>query len=49
MLTADGGVQKKILDQGVEGKRPKKGDKIAAHYIGKLVDGTVFDTSQSRG
>jgi FKBP-type peptidyl-prolyl cis-trans isomerase len=49
MLTVDGGVQKKILDQGVEGNRPQKGDKIHAHYIGKLVDGTVFDTSQSRG
>ena len=49
MLTEDGGVQKKILDQGIEGKKPKNGDIIEAHYIGKLTDGTVFDTSQKRG
>ena len=49
MLTADGGVQKKILDQGIEGKKPMKGDFIEAHYIGKLPDGTVFDTSEKRG
>lgn len=44
-LTDDGGVYKKILQQGVEGITPKKGDTIYAHYIGRLTDGTVFDSS----
>lgn len=29
--------------------RPKTGDKIHAHYIGRLTDGTVFDSSMKRG
>lgn len=27
----------------------KKGDRISIHYTGKLEDGTVFDSSESRG
>jgi peptidylprolyl isomerase/FKBP-type peptidyl-prolyl cis-trans isomerase FklB len=31
------------------GLRPQKGDEIKVHYEGKLVDGTVFDSSYERG
>ena len=47
-LTDDGGVHKKILQNGVEGITPSKGDTIYAHYIGRLTDGTVFDSSIQR-
>ena len=48
-LTDDDGVYKKILNFGVEGVTPKKGDKIYAHYIGRLTNGQVFDSSIKRG
>lgn len=32
-----------------EGKEAETGDKLSAHYVGMLEDGTVFDESYSRG
>ena len=32
-----------------EGDFPTKGSQITAHYTGKLLDGTVFDSSVTRG
>ena len=44
------GVHKKILKAGaVDGKRPVTGDQVVAHYTGRLLDGTVFDSSVTRG
>jgi protein-disulfide isomerase len=31
------------------GATASKGDKLQVHYVGKLTDGTVFDTSRTRG
>lgn len=42
------GLQYKVLENG-NGKTPTKTDKVFVHYEGKLVDGTVFDSSFSRG
>lgn len=47
----DGGVLKKILepaDDGAEGP-PPDGYEVQAHYTGRLLDGTKFDSSVDRG
>lgn len=47
-LTEDGGVRRCRTRAGT-GARPKRGQKIAIHYTGKLDDGTVFATSREEG
>jgi len=47
VVTASG-LQYKIIEKG-EGKSPTREDKVIAHYTGKLLDGTVFDSSHDRG
>ncbi|HWL14156.1 MAG TPA: FKBP-type peptidyl-prolyl cis-trans isomerase [Opitutus sp.] len=42
------GLVYEIEKQG-EGPAPKAEDKVRVHYTGKLVDGTVFDSSVERG
>ena len=42
------GLQYKIIEEGA-GKSPTAEDKVVAHYTGKLLDGTVFDSSHDRG
>jgi len=45
--TTASGLQYKVLTQGT-GETPKKTDKVKVKYEGKLIDGTVFDSSYSR-
>jgi FKBP-type peptidyl-prolyl cis-trans isomerase len=42
------GLQYKIIEEG-KGESPTSEDKVVAHYTGKLLDGTVFDSSVERG
>ncbi|MDX1812293.1 MAG: FKBP-type peptidyl-prolyl cis-trans isomerase [Gammaproteobacteria bacterium] len=42
------GVQYQVIKSG-SGKKPKDGDTVVAHYEGKLIDGTIFDSSYKRG
>lgn len=37
------------IEKKGKGKNPKAADKVKVHYTGKLLDGTVFDSSVSRG
>ncbi|MDE6161033.1 MAG: FKBP-type peptidyl-prolyl cis-trans isomerase, partial [Muribaculaceae bacterium] len=30
-------------------EQPKAGDMVTVHYTGRLIDGTVFDSSEERG
>jgi FKBP-type peptidyl-prolyl cis-trans isomerase FklB len=43
-----GGLQYKVLTEG-KGKKPTLNDSITVNYEGKLIDGTVFDSSYQRG
>ncbi len=47
-LTNDNGVQKKILQEGT-GPVAVTGKKVIVHYTGKFENGTVFDSSVTRG
>ena len=42
------GLQYKILKEGT-GKKPTVSDTVEVHYEGRLLDGTVFDSSYQRG
>ncbi|MCM1519105.1 MAG: FKBP-type peptidyl-prolyl cis-trans isomerase [Pseudoflavonifractor sp.] len=46
--TTASGLQYEIIEEG-EGASPKAGDQVTVHYTGKLIDGTVFDSSVERG
>lgn len=42
------GLQYKVIEAGT-GKSPKASDVVEVNYEGKLIDGTVFDSSYERG
>jgi FKBP-type peptidyl-prolyl cis-trans isomerase FklB len=46
--STESGLQFRVLTQG-EGSIPARTDHVRVHYTGKLVDGTVFDSSVQRG
>ncbi len=46
--TTASGLQYEVLAEG-EGECPKATDTVKVHYTGKLIDGTVFDSSVERG
>ncbi|MEM9587657.1 MAG: FKBP-type peptidyl-prolyl cis-trans isomerase [Planctomycetota bacterium] len=46
--TLESGVQYKVLKVG-EGPKPGPTDTVRVHYTGKLLNGTVFDSSVQRG
>lgn len=48
VITTPSGLQYEILNQG-NGKSPKATDTVSCHYEGRLLDGTVFDSSYARG
>lgn len=46
--TTPSGLQYEVLTEG-DGPRPEANDQVEVHYTGKLIDGTVFDSSVDRG
>jgi len=44
----DSGVLYQVITQG-DGPKPVETDSVEVHYVGTLVDGTVFDSSRERG
>uniref|UniRef100_A0A1W7R9X1 peptidylprolyl isomerase n=1 Tax=Hadrurus spadix TaxID=141984 RepID=A0A1W7R9X1_9SCOR len=48
-LNKDGGIWKEIIREGTGDAFPSTGEKVSVHYVGRLLDGTVFDSSRDRG
>ncbi|RKQ40084.1 FKBP-type peptidyl-prolyl cis-trans isomerase [Enterobacter sp. R1(2018)] len=46
--STESGLQFRVLTQGT-GPIPSRKDHVRVHYTGKLIDGTVFDSSVQRG
>jgi FKBP-type peptidyl-prolyl cis-trans isomerase len=42
------GLQYRVLQEG-DGAKPKLDDKVKVHYVGRLINGTKFDSSVDRG
>ena len=47
VVTLPSGLQYQVLKEG-DGKKPSATDQVVCHYEGKLIDGTVFDSSYQR-
>ena len=48
VVTLKSGLQYEVIRKG-SGKKPKATDRVRCHYEGRLIDGTVFDSSVKRG
>lgn len=48
VMTTASGLQYEVLQDG-DGEQPTAQDQVEVHYTGKLIDGTVFDSSVERG
>ena len=49
MTTTASGLKYQVLKHGTGTVSPKATDTVTVHYEGKLLDGTVFDSSIARG
>jgi FKBP-type peptidyl-prolyl cis-trans isomerase FklB len=48
VVTLQSGLQYRVITEG-KGKMPKATSTVTANYVGKLIDGTEFDSSFKRG
>jgi FKBP-type peptidyl-prolyl cis-trans isomerase FklB len=48
IVTLPSGLQYEVITEGA-GAKPSVADKVTCHYHGTLIDGTVFDSSVTRG
>lgn len=48
-ITKDGGIVKKMIRAGEEGRKPEQGQEVVVKYEGRLEDGTIFDSSDQHG
>ncbi|MBD5351818.1 MAG: FKBP-type peptidyl-prolyl cis-trans isomerase [Bacteroides sp.] len=48
VVSLPSGLQYEVIEEG-NGPKPSAGDQVKVHYTGRLIDGTVFDSSVERG
>lgn len=48
VVTTASGLQYQVITKGT-GKAPSAADNVTVHYVGRLTDGTMFDSSVDRG
>ncbi|MBO4905447.1 MAG: FKBP-type peptidyl-prolyl cis-trans isomerase [Bacteroidaceae bacterium] len=48
VVTTKSGLQYEVINEGT-GRNPKATDQVRCHYEGRLIDGSVFDSSYKRG
>ncbi len=48
VVTTKSGLQYEVLSEGT-GRQPRATDRVRCHYEGRLIDGSVFDSSYRRG
>lgn len=49
VVTTASGLQYEVLKKATDGRQPTENDIVTVHYEGKLLDGSVFDSSIARG
>ena len=49
VITTESGLQYRIIQQGTGDTKPTTENQVKVHYTGRLLDGTVFDSSVQRG
>ena len=49
VMETESGLQYKVIQEGMGTENPAPTDEVTVHYTGKLIDGTVFDSSVERG
>lgn len=49
VTVTESGLQYRVLSRGESDVRPNASDVVSAHYEGRLIDGTIFDSSYRRG
>lgn len=48
VITLPSGLQYEVVEEG-KGAQPGATNEVTVHYTGTLIDGTIFDSSESRG
>jgi FKBP-type peptidyl-prolyl cis-trans isomerase len=48
VMTTSSGLQYKVITDG-NGRKPSANSEVTVHYEGKLINGTIFDSSYQRG